>query len=165
MSEQNSINNNINDIAKLDNRQRGQLAELAFMRKAASLGFSVSKPWQEAERYDVVVRVGSIFWRVQVKSVLAPQHSSSSYCVRTVGGNANRRTHYSGAEIDFLVAYIFAADIWYVFPIAAIGTRKSVSVRPKSGKCRFLEYREAWNLLKANSAEAQPPLAMSQGAS
>jgi len=27
MSEQNSINNNISDIAKLDNRQRGQLAE------------------------------------------------------------------------------------------------------------------------------------------
>jgi len=165
MSEQNSTNNNISDIAKLDNRQRGQLAELAFMRKAASLGFSVSKPWQEAERYDVVVRVGSIFWRIQVKSVLAPiRPSSNSYRVNTISGSTKRR-HYSTMDADFLVAYIFATDVWYVLPITAIEARKSVCVRPGSQKCRFLQYREAWDLLKANSAEAQTPLAMSQGAS
>jgi hypothetical protein len=50
--------------------QRGHLAELVFMRKAADLGFSVSKPWEEGERYDVIVRVDSLLWRVQVKSVL-----------------------------------------------------------------------------------------------
>ena len=61
----------IDDPAKLNCNQRGQLAELVFMRKAASMGFAVSKPWQEGERYDVIVRVNSTFWRVQVKSVLA----------------------------------------------------------------------------------------------
>ena len=32
------------DAANLNSMQRGQLAELIFMRKASSLGFSVSKP-------------------------------------------------------------------------------------------------------------------------
>lgn len=57
--------------ASLNNAQRGQLAELIFIRKAASLGFAVAKPWNEGERYDAIVRVGHALWRVQVKSVLA----------------------------------------------------------------------------------------------
>jgi hypothetical protein len=43
--------------ASLNNAQRGQLAELIFIRKAASLGFAVAKPWNEGERYDAIVRV------------------------------------------------------------------------------------------------------------
>jgi hypothetical protein len=57
--------------ADLHNKHRGELAELAFMRKASSRGLAVSKPWGECERYDFVVRAGKLFWRVQVKSVLA----------------------------------------------------------------------------------------------
>ena len=41
------------------------------MRKAATLGFAVAKPWGDCDRYDVIVRFGKVFWRVQIKSVLA----------------------------------------------------------------------------------------------
>jgi hypothetical protein len=59
---------------KLDNKHRGELAELAFMRKAATLGFAVAKPWGDSDRYDVIVRFGKIFWRVQIKSVLGARN-------------------------------------------------------------------------------------------
>lgn len=142
------ISDPISDISKLDNRQRGQLAELAFMRKAASLGFAVSKPWQEGERYDIIVRTESRFWRVQVKSVLNRQRSRPSYRVRMATGRQQRT--YSVTEIDFLAAYLFESDLWYIFPAAAIANRQAVYVRPDSKKCRYLEHREAWHLLKPN---------------
>src|SRR5689334_2045554 len=128
------ISAQLSDIAKLNKRQRGQLAELAFMRKAASLGFAVSRPWQEGERYDVIVRAESTFWRVQVKSVLTRHQSRPSHHVQTVTGR-DRRT-YAITEIDFLAAYIFEKDIWYILPASAIANRQGVYVRPDSEKCR-----------------------------
>jgi hypothetical protein len=40
---------------ELNTKRRGELAELAFTLKAASLGFGVSKPYGDSERYDVIV--------------------------------------------------------------------------------------------------------------
>ena len=68
--EDSKISKLTNCSAKLDLKQRGELAELAFMRKAANFGFAIAKPWGGSERYVVIVRFGMIFWRVQVKSVL-----------------------------------------------------------------------------------------------
>lgn len=129
--------------------QRGHLAELVFMRKATGLGFSVSKPWGEGERYDVIVRVGSTFWRVQVKSVLAKPPSRNYYRIKTSGGTGTRGlTPYSATEIDFLVAYIFPENLWYVFPASLIEGRKTICVSPRSNRSRFEQYREAWKLMK-----------------
>ena len=128
MSDESSLNVTV-DLATLTNTQRGQLAELAFMRKAASLGFSVSKPWQEGERYDVIVRVNEVFWRVQVKSVLVKAPCKSHYRIKTSGGKKySRQTPYSAHEIDFLVAYIFPEDLWYVFPITVVEHHKVICV-------------------------------------
>jgi len=135
--------------AKLDLKQRGELAELAFMRKSANIGFAIAKPWGGGERYDVIVRFGKVFWRVQVKSVLGALPSSNSFRARTT--SAHHRG-YSDKDIDFLVAYIFAKDVWYVFPVDVIENRESVCLRPDSEKCRFIQYREAWDLMKPNPA-------------
>jgi hypothetical protein len=141
---------------KLDNRHRGQLAELAFMRKAASLGFAVAKPYGEGERYDIVVCVDNVFWRVQVKSVLAKYPSRPYYRVKTSGGNGlHGHTSYSANEIDFLVAYIFQEDVWYVFPATVIQNRKTLCVLPGSKRSKFEQYREAWKLMRPTVADSK----------
>lgn len=125
-------------------KRRGELAELAFMRKAADLGFAVAKPWGESDRYDVVVRIGKVFWRVQVKSVLAKTPARSYFRVRTVNW---LKLPYNPDEIDFLVAYIFPADTWYIFPATIVENRTSVCVMPGSKRSKYDQYREAWGLL------------------
>src|SRR5579864_7341802 len=40
---------------ELTTKRRGELAELAFTLKAASLGFGVAKPYGDSERYDFIV--------------------------------------------------------------------------------------------------------------
>lgn len=123
------------------------------MNKAASLGFSVAKPWGEGERYDVIVRVENACWRVQVKSVLAKVPTRSYYRVRTIAGRLDqRRPLYSAQEIDFLVAYIFPEETWYVFPATLVENRKCLCVVPGSKRSKFEQYREAWKLMRPQAA-------------
>jgi len=60
-----TIESELQHTAKLHSKNLGELAELAFMRKAASMGFAVAKPWGDSDRYDVIVRFENVFWRVQ----------------------------------------------------------------------------------------------------
>ena len=135
---------------KLDNKHRGELAELAFMRKAASLGFAVAKPWGESDRYDVIVRTGKIFWRVQVKSVWAKSPKRNYYRIKLA---SKSRASYTADEIDFLVGYIFPEDTWYIFPAATIENCKAVHVAPDSKHSPYKQYHEAWKLMKPASVE------------
>ena len=53
----------------LKTKEKGELAELAFLHKAASLGFGVARPHGDSERYDFILDSGERFLRVQVKSI------------------------------------------------------------------------------------------------
>jgi len=153
MSDQNR-SDELTHAAQLNPKRRGELAELAFMRKAASLGFAVAKPWGDSDRYDVVVRFESTFWRVQIKSVLGKSPSRGYYRVQT----AHSRQHtYTAKDIDFLVAYIFALDIWYVLPAHVVESKKSLCLTPGSKRSSVDQYREKWDLMR--SSGAPPPQA------
>jgi hypothetical protein len=65
------------------------------------------------------------------------------YRVKATG---NRDRPYSADEIDFLVAYIFPEDTWYVFPVAIIENRTVLCIRPGSKRSWLEPYREAWKL-------------------
>jgi PD-(D/E)XK endonuclease len=145
--------NETSDPANLTNSQRGHLAELAFMRKAVGLGLSVAKPWNADERYDFIVRVETVCWRVQVKSVLAKSVARHHYRVQMGSGRHVRPKTYSASEIDFLVAYVFPEDLWYVFPAARIVGQKAICLWPGSKCSTFEQYREAWRLMKPHSPE------------
>jgi hypothetical protein len=70
------------------------------------------------------------------------------YRIKTSGGGERVPTPYSGTEIDFLVAYIFPEDAWYIFPATIFANRKMLLLVPGSKRSRFEQYREAWNLMK-----------------
>ena len=128
------------DPRPLNSKAKGELAELAFLHKAASLGFGVAKPYGENERYDFIVDAGERLWRVQVKS---------AYCVyglgyRTLGYRRNKKP-YKVKEIDFLVAYIAPRDIWYVIPVRYVATARLLGFYPSGSRlgAYFESYREA----------------------
>jgi len=129
-------------------KQRGELAEVGFMFKAAGLGFGVAKPWGDSERYDFILDSGKRFWRVQVKSnYVARTHS---YNVHTRANTAGKKKPYTAKQIDFLVAYIVAEDAWYVIPVGAFAPLIQLKLYPTGSKSggRFEKYREAWGSMK-----------------
>jgi hypothetical protein len=46
------------------NKRKGELAELAFMCKAASMGFGIFKPYGDSEHFDFILSSGRRLWRV-----------------------------------------------------------------------------------------------------
>jgi hypothetical protein len=120
-----TIESELQHTTTFNNKHRGELAELFFMRKAATLGFSVAKPWGESEPYDVIVRSGKLLWRVQIKSVKSKCSQRKYYHVAALN---SRRLPYNREVIDFLVAYIFPEDAWYVFPVNVVENHTALYV-------------------------------------
>jgi hypothetical protein len=127
----------------LPTKRRGEVAEAAFLHKAASLGFSISKPWGESDRYDFILDSGDHCWRVQVKS--AHTSATNGYSFHACGNVQSRR--YTPRDIDFLVGYVVPDNVWYVLPIELFSNITGVKVFPSSKRrmSRYGLYREAWH--------------------
>src|SRR5437867_11060603 len=52
---------------RANTKRTGELSEAAFLLKAKTLGFGVSRPWGDSERYDFVLDSGQRLWRAQIK--------------------------------------------------------------------------------------------------
>jgi hypothetical protein len=74
-------------------KRRGELAELAFFYKAASLGFGVAKPWGDSEPYDFILDSGQRLWWVQLKS--ASHHFNRRYDVHAKRGKDEKSYVYA----------------------------------------------------------------------
>jgi len=124
-------------------KERGEIAETAFLWKAVSMGFGVAKPWGERGRYDFIVDTQERLWRVQVKSA----HRASTEGGYTIHAHGNDgRRPYTKDEIDVLVAYVVPENAWYVVPIEAFQGFTSMKLFPSSKRrrSRYERYREAW---------------------
>jgi len=130
---------------RLPSKRRGEVAEAAFLHKAASLGFSVAKPWGDSDRYDFILDNGGHSWRVQVKTASAV--GRGAFGIRASGSDPTRV--YTAEEIDFLVAYIVSEDLWYVLPVHVFARVRHAKLFPFRERpiSRYEKYREAWCLM------------------
>lgn len=126
----------------------GELAELAFTYKAASLGFGVARPLGDNEAFDVILNAGHRLWRVQVKStyhLIQPGYYQFHALRAPVGG---QRRNYTADSIDVLAAWVMPLDVWYIIPVQAFVPRGSLRVYPhrevSPSKASFEPFREAW---------------------
>jgi hypothetical protein len=102
----------------LNSKAKGELGELAFALKAATLGFGVAIPHGDNERYDFIVDSGERFWRVQVKTIC--QVHGHLYQTSVSHGHGVGTKPYKATEIDFVAAYLALPDIWYVIPVRCV---------------------------------------------
>ncbi len=136
----------------LTRKQRGEMAEAAFLAVAAALGMCVSKPWGESSRYDLVVDTGSKLLRVQIKSA----HRAGEYGGYTFHAHGNSSRVYKASEIDVLAAYIVPVGAWYLFPVEEFRKYKSMKLFPQSRRrmSKFEKFREAWWALGVETMES-----------
>jgi hypothetical protein len=128
-------------------KQVGEFFEAAFLTKAASLGFVVSRPWGDSQSYDFIVDNGEQRWRVQVKATITKH--CQSYVVNSRRFRKKVPVAYTKKEIDFLVGYVAPLDRWYVIPVEALKGQYYFRIFLRESKrSRFEQYREAWHLLR-----------------
>lgn len=131
-------------VSKRTSKRRGELAELAFLLKAASLGFAVAKPYGDSDRYDFIVDSGTRLFRVQVKS--ASRLWQGVYFITTQRCCNGVAIPYTPAEIDFLAAYVFPEDAWFLVPVGEFSAKTSIRIFPRERgeHGMYADYREAW---------------------
>jgi hypothetical protein len=127
--------------------KKGEIGELAFLHKGASLGFALSLPYG-THPYDFVVESGRNLWRVQVKSVACM--AEGLYHVAIRHRTEHRPQAYTESEIDFAAVYIIPEGTWYILPVREVMGRTTLHFRPKGYARRdpHAYYREAWHLLR-----------------
>jgi hypothetical protein len=153
-AQSDSANDNANNKPqprKHPNTKRtGELAEAAFVVNAASLGYAVSKPWGDSERYDFILDSGPRTWRVQIKCT--ESLNANGYQVQSTYTDQKKKGHYTSEDIDVLVAYILPLNLWYVVPANAFPASASLRFYPEGNisgrRPRFEQYREAWHLFQ-----------------
>jgi len=124
---------------------RGELGELDFLRKAMGMGMLVSKPWGDSYRYDFVVDWEGRLSRTQVRST-EYRSGLRGYAVHASVFVGKQAVPLTTKDIDVLVAFISARDIWYVLPVRAFSPRLSLCFYPDGSTkgALFEKYREAW---------------------
>src|SRR5271157_448863 len=114
-----------------NSKAKGDLAELAFLYKAASLGFGVAKPYGDKERYDFILDSGERFWRLQVKSTSSGEAGHTGYVVSACHKVPKYKTKpYRPDEIDFFAIYIVPLGIWYLVPVNQLAHHRFMRFYP-----------------------------------
>jgi hypothetical protein len=138
----------------LGTKRMGELAELAFMHRAASQGIGVARPYGDSHPYDILVQHGRKLSRIQVKSCFGlERRGQTGFPIIVASHRAGKHVGYSIEEIDFIAAYIARYDAWYLIPIESLGKFKYIRLYPTGRKIKrggglYEQYRDAWRLLK-----------------
>ena len=112
------------------------------MLRAIELKLHLNKPWGEVMPYDFVVEHKAQFVRVQVKSTMFKDRGGYSCTVRGSDGP------YEGDPFDYLAAYIFQEDVWYIIPAELVVGQGSIALYPNLKGAKYGPYKEAWHLLR-----------------
>ena len=126
---------------------RGEWAEIRFLARASEHGLHVSKPYGDCLPYDFIVESNGRMFRVQVKSTAYKRPNGAGYecCI----GPSRAPRHR--AKMDFLAAYVIPEDVWYIIPYPELTATTGINLNPRSQGNAYRQYREAWDLLVAES--------------
>jgi PD-(D/E)XK endonuclease len=122
-------------VDRHDPNRKGNVAELAIAKEAASLGLSVLAPLTEHGRYDLAIEIGGRLRCVQCKG------ASYDGCVVTIRVDrcrTNRRGYvrntYRVDEIDAVAAYCQRLDRCYLLPMNKVAGRRAICLRTSPAK-------------------------------
>ena len=124
-------------------KQQGDTTELRFMLLNQELGYTISKPFGDNSKYDLIVDTGIELQRIQVKSTRRKETSSGMDCYNClVCSGADSKQQYSTKDIDYVAIYVIPENAWYKIPVKYI-KGKTVKLYPhrKSQRDTYEKYR------------------------
>lgn len=124
-------------------KHQGDTTELRFMLLNHELGYTVSKPFGDNAKYDLILDTGTELQRVQVKSTRRKETSAGMDCYNClVCSGKDSKEQYSSNDVDYVAIYVIPENAWYKIPIQEI-KGKTVKLYPhrKSQRDTYEKYR------------------------
>lgn len=138
----------------------GEISEAIVLARLIELGYAVSIPFGNNQRYDMIVDDGGIMVRVQVKTGRL-YRGSIVFPTCSTNGFTGERRNYLGEADDFIV-YCPQTDEVYRVPVAECGPTKTAMLRvdpPASEKQRRLRWAHEHILSQSSRWSRLKPLA------
>ena len=144
-------------------KRLGDFGVIAFLYHAVQFGFTISQPFGDNDRYDLVLDNGYRMIRIQIK-MTTTRRRGYHYEVQ-VGrrlspkrGGKSPLVAYQNHEVDFVAVFIQPENTFYIVPIAALAGRKTLVFYTKNHPHQgpTAAYREAWHLLQGPKQRTLP---------
>lgn len=134
----------------VEKKQKGNLTELQCITAFYNLGYSVSIPYGENNRYDFIADINNILIRVQVKTASTKDDGKSySFSCRSSRTNGKRTINkkYDKSEIDYFATFI--NERCYLIPIEECSTSKCLRFElPENNQTTTINFEENYRIEK-----------------
>lgn len=116
----------------MNSKAKGEVSEGHVIAHLLKLGHSVSMPFGDNQRYDLIWDDGGTLWRVQVKTARRVEGGIAFNCA-SVNGFTGKRTTYVG-QIDMFLVYSPDLDKVYRVPVEEVGASNfKLRIEPTKG--------------------------------
>lgn len=144
------VTNSMKDIMITDTKQIGNLTELQCITRFYELGYSVSIPYGDSEKYDFILDVNGNLYRIQCKHAtvhenefgIADYISIDTTWQTGYSRGANFQYHaYTKKDIDYFVTHYNGNN--YLLPVEDCNTQKILRILPpKNNQVKGINYLE-----------------------
>lgn len=116
----------------MNSKDKGNIGEVLALAEFVKHGITVSIPYGDNARYDLIAEFNGKLNRIQVKycnQKISDTNSISCPCASSTNHTTNK--HYTTYEndIDYFVFYLVEWNKLLLVPIEKIGTKKSIYFR------------------------------------
>ena len=123
----------------MNSKTKGNLGEIAVAHEFMKWGCTVSFPFGDNARYDLVIDDGKALKRVQVKYTDCKSENNSwvCRCVSSKNHTTNKKLDKYTNDVDIMAYYISELDICIMFTIDEIKDKSVICIRedyPNSGQ-------------------------------
>ena len=134
----------------VEKKQKGNLTELQCISAFYEMGYSVSIPYGENNRYDFIADIENNLIRVQVKTASTKDDGKSySFSCRSSRTNGKRTINkkYTKSEIDFFATFIKGRC--YIVPVEECSTTKRLRFdESQNGQQMNVNFEENYRIEK-----------------
>lgn len=132
----------------LDTKQKGNLTELQCITSFYELGYAVSIPYGDCERYDFIADIDGKLIKIQVKtSRVIDEEGTIKFSCRSTRSNASGcyNRQYTADEVDCFATY--HNGICYLVPIEECSSEKKLRfLPPKNNQKVGINYAKDYEL-------------------
>jgi hypothetical protein len=107
-------------VADMNTKNKGDLCEIKFAASLIEVGYSVSMPWGDNQRYDMLIDDGENIYKVQCKHGRLRSGAVVFNSISCGTGNYAKGRTYIG-EIDFFGVYCPDTQQCYLVPVNEAG--------------------------------------------
>lgn len=112
-------NTNNQRMATMDTNTKGDISMACVVAELTKRGISVSVPYTDNKRYDLIMDYNSKLYRMQVKTILYKPENNGLMMFKTVSSNTTKtkgyyERRYRHGEIEGFLAYCIELDKVYL---------------------------------------------------